>query len=227
MTTCTRGVFCTCTEETDKIDVLFEKYEAYCNPKQNVTVIRYKFNTRNQSDGETADQYVTELKRLAKDCGYGELTSEMIRDRIVCGTKFNNPQVKEKLLQADALDLTKALTIARGIEISNTQMKDLTEQNKAVHGMYKDKREKKQTRSEQTHDGKTRVSECRYCGGKHAKQECPARGKVCFKCKKHNHYARMCRSKSVHVCSRKLMNLNLRTMTFLLEQLIMRAETNY
>ena len=33
--------------ETDKIDVLFEKYEAYCIPKQNVTVIRYKFNTRN------------------------------------------------------------------------------------------------------------------------------------------------------------------------------------
>ena len=66
----------------------------------------------------------------------------MIRDRIGCGT--NNPQAKEKLLQADALGLTKALTIARGIGISNTQIKDLTEQNKAVHGMYKNKREKKQ-----------------------------------------------------------------------------------
>ena len=43
-------------------------------------------------DGETIDQYVTELKRLAKDCAYGELKSEMIRDRIVCGT--NNPQVQ-------------------------------------------------------------------------------------------------------------------------------------
>ena len=72
-----RDIFNTWTltsAETDKIDVLFEKYEAYCNPKQNVTVIRYKFNTRNQSDGEAIDQYVTELKRLAKDCAYGELT---------------------------------------------------------------------------------------------------------------------------------------------------------
>ena len=69
-----RDIFNTWTlisAETDKIDVLFEKYEAYCNPKQNVTVIRYKFNTRNQSDSETVDQYVTELKRLAKDCAYG------------------------------------------------------------------------------------------------------------------------------------------------------------
>ena len=57
--------------------------------------------------------------------------------------------------------------------------------------MYKDKREKKQTKSEQTHDGKTRVSECRYCGGKHAKQECPA---MC----------RMCRSKSVHDVQQKV-----------------------
>ena len=133
--------------ETDKIEVLFDKYEAYCNPKQNVTVIRYKFNTRNQNDGETIDQYVTELKRLAKDCVYGGLTDEMIRDRIVCGT--NNPQIKEKLLQAEDLDLNKALTIARGIEISTTQMKDITEQSKTVLGMFKNKRGKKQASKEQ------------------------------------------------------------------------------
>ena len=48
------------------------------------------------------------------------------------------------------------------------------------------------------------MSECRYCGGKHAKQECPARGKVCFNFKKHNHYARMCRSKSVHDVQQKV-----------------------
>ena len=93
--------------------------------QNNVTVIRYKFNTRSQNDGETIDQYVTELKRLAKDISYGELSDEMIRDRIVWGT--NNSQIKEKLLQAEELDLNKALTIARGIEISTTQMKDITE----------------------------------------------------------------------------------------------------
>ena len=183
--------------KTDKIDVLFEKHGAYCNPKQSVTVIRCKFNTRNQSDVETIDQYVTELKRLAKDCAYGEITSEMIRDRIVCGT--NNPRVKEKLLQADALDLGKALTIARGIEISTTQMKDLTEQDKSVCGMRKSRHDRNQARTEQPRDDKTRVSECRNCGRKQeTKQKCPARGKVCFKCKKPNHYSRMCRSRGFH-----------------------------
>ena len=66
------------------------KHNAILNRTQ---FTRHKFNTRNQSDGETIDEYVTELKRIAKDCAYGELTSEMIRDRIVRGA--NNPQVRE------------------------------------------------------------------------------------------------------------------------------------
>ena len=103
--------------EIDKIDALFDRFEAYCIPKQNVTVLRYKFNTRDQRSDENIDQYVTELRRLANDCSYGELLEEMIRDRIVCGT--NNPQIKEKLLQAETLDLSRAINIARGIEISS------------------------------------------------------------------------------------------------------------
>ena len=37
------------------------------------------------------------------------------------------------------------------------------------------------------------------CGRRHGvKQECPTKGKVCFKCNKSNHYSRMCRSKAVN-----------------------------
>ncbi len=50
-------------------------------------------------------------------------------------------------MQAEDLDLNKALTIARGIEISTTQMKDITEQSKAVLGMFKNKRGKKQNKN--------------------------------------------------------------------------------
>ena len=66
---------------------------------------------------------------MANDCSYGELLDEMIRDRLVCGT--NNPQ---KFLQAEAPDLSKAVTIARAIEISSHQMKDLAyDGDKTVH----------------------------------------------------------------------------------------------
>ena len=67
--------------QVDKIDELFKKFEEYCEPRKNIIVERYKFNTRVQRNDETADQYVTELKRLlAKNCNFGALEVELIRD---------------------------------------------------------------------------------------------------------------------------------------------------
>ena len=53
------------TEEMNKIDILFTKFEAYCKLKQNVTIKRYRFNTRCQARGETINQYVTKLRLIA------------------------------------------------------------------------------------------------------------------------------------------------------------------
>ena len=46
--------------QRDKIDV-------YCKPKQNVTVERYRFNTRMQDKAEPIDQYITDLRLIAKN----------------------------------------------------------------------------------------------------------------------------------------------------------------
>ena len=48
-------------DERGKLDILFAKFEAYCKPKQNITIERFRFNTRVQEANETIDQYVTEL----------------------------------------------------------------------------------------------------------------------------------------------------------------------
>ena len=84
--------------EKDKLDVLFTKFEEYCNSKQNVTMERYKFNMCNQGKEETVNQYVVILKLLAKNCKFGSLEDEMIRDRMVCG--ITSEQVKGRLLRA-------------------------------------------------------------------------------------------------------------------------------
>ena len=46
--------------QVDKIDELFKKFEEYCEPRKNIIMERYKFNTRVQRNDETANQYVTE-----------------------------------------------------------------------------------------------------------------------------------------------------------------------
>jgi hypothetical protein len=56
------------------------------------------------------DQYVTDLKFIAKDCEFEHLEDGLIRDRIVCDT--NSPKVKERLLREDKLTLAKALLVS-------------------------------------------------------------------------------------------------------------------
>ena len=93
--------------ERDKIDILFSKFEEYCKPKQNVTIERYRFNTRTQGEYETVDQYVTELKLISKNCSFGDLESKLIRDRVVCG--IHSDEVRQHLLRAEELTLDKCL----------------------------------------------------------------------------------------------------------------------
>ena len=44
-----------------KLDILFKKFEDYCNPRRNITFERLKFFTCVQEPAESIDQYVTEL----------------------------------------------------------------------------------------------------------------------------------------------------------------------
>lgn len=92
-----------------------------CIPKTNVTVIRYRFNTRVQGRSESIDQYVTDLKLIAKDCEFEHLEDGLIRDRIVCGTNY--PRVKERLLREDNLTLAKAISLCRADEESDKNTK--------------------------------------------------------------------------------------------------------
>ena len=51
----------------------------------NVTWERHVFNTRNQRDDETIDQYVTDHRKKVQTCKFQNLRDRLIHDRIVCG----------------------------------------------------------------------------------------------------------------------------------------------
>ncbi|GFO22882.1 hypothetical protein PoB_004938700 [Plakobranchus ocellatus] len=104
-----REIFNTFNLGEQKLQNLIDAFDNYCKPKENITVERYKFNSRNQTRTETFDQYVTDLKNLAKNCKFGNLQDELIRDKIVCG--IANEKIKERLLREDTLTLDKAIDI--------------------------------------------------------------------------------------------------------------------
>ena len=77
-----------------KFKVVMDKLEAYCAPKQNITLCRYRFFTCRQAESETFDSFQTKLKKLANDCAFADLKQSLIRDMLVIGV--NDPSLRER-----------------------------------------------------------------------------------------------------------------------------------
>ena len=181
--------------EKDKIEPLVAKFEAYCLPKKNVTHERHLFNLRKQKPEESVEQFVTELKRLAKNCEYGELTNSIVKDRIVEG--ISNDRTRAWLLREKDLSLERCMEVCKAAEIADKHMKTLTDKSRKseeIDAVYSRGRNyRRETHSGLTGNGgkdqkfNNRLN-CSRCGqGNHSYDKCPAVGKECRNCHKKNY----------------------------------------
>ena len=185
------------TEEAKKLNTYYTKYEAYVQPKSNRVFARYKLHQKVQQQGDSFEQFLTDLKLQVKDCGSGD-PDEMIRNRVVIGC--HSTKTREKLIQ-DGSDLTleKGIDIARTDEMSKTQLETMASEDGSINSLNQRKQKPEQTRKQKyDHTQKKEVpsKECHKCGYNHGKNKCYAKVKRCAKCQKLNHFARVCRSKS-------------------------------
>ena len=108
-------------DDKQKVDVILAKFEGHCIPRSNVTWERHVFNTPNQHDDETIDQYITDLKKKAQTCEFQNLKDGLVRDRVVCGIRCD--KTCSRLLKEPYLTLQKAIDICRANEATTKQMK--------------------------------------------------------------------------------------------------------
>lgn len=54
-------------------------------PKPIIIAEKFRFQRRNQEDGESFAQYVAVLKKLSEHCEFGTYLRDTLRDRFVCG----------------------------------------------------------------------------------------------------------------------------------------------
>ncbi|CAC5369075.1 unnamed protein product [Mytilus coruscus] len=147
-----------------KIEPLFTHFERYCIPRKNVTMERYKFNTRVQGKSESIDQFVTDLRNMTQNCAFGAITEELVRDGIVCCT--NSERVKQRLLRDDELTLAKAILACRADKESKRQIKNIKRRGNSA-------RIKKKTMLSKE-ERKIKKCSCGKCGIQHEKRNCPA-----------------------------------------------------
>lgn len=84
-------------------DKVIKKFDEHCSPKKNDTYERYVFRSSTQSQGESFDSFLTDLKLKSKTCNFRILTESMIRDQTVFGIYDN--KIRERLLRETELTL--------------------------------------------------------------------------------------------------------------------------
>ena len=89
-----------------KYDSVLGKFDDFFNVRRNKIYERARFNRRDQRDGESAEQYITALYELVKNCEYGDQRDEMLRDRLVVGIR--DGALSAKLQLEATLTLEKA-----------------------------------------------------------------------------------------------------------------------
>ena len=174
---------------------LVEKAKLHFNPKPSPIVRRYEFNTRTQREGEAVSTFVAELRNIAQDCEYGEVLSDMLRDRVVCG--ICDKAVQRSLLREPNLSFDKALEIALAAEAAEKDSRRLTDYATAPVQDKDTSAVNKVTQPKSTRP--TRLNkdrECHRCGGKHHPAQCNFKGYDCHYCKKKGHLAKMCWKKA-------------------------------
>lgn len=188
---------------------VIKQLDTYFEPKKMKKTSITKFQARKQKEGEEVNTFITELKDLAEQCEFGDLSDEMIGIQISNGVR--NEKLREKLWDDD-LTLTQIIQRCNMFEAKekNAEMFNV---NYAHQGQGRGSRGRgfrgRSTRGNR--GGSSRgyggprsenVDEqfnrkCGKCGVSHAPRQCKAYNQTCHKCGKKNHFARFCKTKKV------------------------------
>ena len=110
-------------EDTSNVSKIIEAFNRYCIGETNITYERYVFNQRTQQPGETIEDYVADLRKLANTCQFDQLEDSLIRDRIVVGIRDDT--TRRRLLQQKKLTLSEAIDICKASEATSCRLRTM------------------------------------------------------------------------------------------------------
>uniref|UniRef100_A0A3Q1F3H9 Retrotransposon gag domain-containing protein n=1 Tax=Acanthochromis polyacanthus TaxID=80966 RepID=A0A3Q1F3H9_9TELE len=86
-------------------------------PAPVVIAERFRFQKRNQKEGETVSDYVVALRQLSTTCDFGQYLDDALRDRFVSGMRSD--AVQRRLLSEKELTFSRACEIAVSMELAS------------------------------------------------------------------------------------------------------------
>ena len=180
-------------------DKVYAFFDAKLDPAEHINyrVHRLEFARLYQRQEEITSDFVSRLREKAKLCKFRseDDLSDKIIEQLILTTPLQDLR-KELLSRQDDLTVEQAVKLSQNhealvtSEASLSKMASLKREAGQIESVHKVKSHGKTVKPEHTD------VECRYCGKQHArdKHKCPAYGKVCTRCGKENHFAKMCKS---------------------------------
>ena len=128
---------------------VLEKFSEYCNTRKNITILRHKFFTYRQHEGQSFHDFVTELKKLSSECEFETPHDSLIKDMIVCGPNDNS--LRERLPRESELSLAKVIS-GNAAEETRKHAREILKSNETIdlHNISKHSKSRSQTSAQAT-----------------------------------------------------------------------------
>ncbi|GBO32961.1 hypothetical protein AVEN_172949-1 [Araneus ventricosus] len=95
------------------------KFEAYFVPQRDITYERQRLFLLVQREGQSVDDFITELRKQLRNCDYGFQSDSVLVDQLVRGLRES--RLRERFLRVPDLDIKKAVDMCRAAETSKLQ----------------------------------------------------------------------------------------------------------
>ena len=201
------------TDYENALELLKSAYQK----EVNTIYAQHILATRRQRPDESVDDYIRNLKLLAKNCQFAAVTASQnhdlhVRNAFISGLR--TPYIRQRLLENKNLTLELAVTTARSLEDA--------QKNSDTYGSYSQTCSAvepasfpNRSRPPESSDHLLAASKpyrqpsynrapnppppnpnqaCYFCGyDMHPRSRCPARNSTCDKCHRRGHFAKVCK----------------------------------
>jgi hypothetical protein len=190
-------------EDKSTAEKILDALQMNLVPELNVIYERAMFNSARQEEGESADDYVNRLRKLIKNCKYGELSDEFLRDRLVVSIKDRG--LRRRFYENNKLTLANVVNQLKVSETAEQQLQEITpnefrDVNRINNNFAPRNKSRSRSKSSSRYSKDPRPQggqPCESCGySRHAEGDrCPAASALCNHCHSKGHYAKVCRKR--------------------------------
>ena len=176
-----------------KFDEIVAVLTKHYSPPPSEVVQSYRFFSRVRQQGESVSAFVAALRRLAKDCNFGDAMERILRDKIVFS--INDDAIQKKLLDEPTLTYKRALELAESAEAAARGQKEMRTPFQAAKA--ESQPVQKVTAKTDATNKEAKGIVCHRCAKPgHLATVCRFKDKICHNCKKRGHIAKACKSRA-------------------------------